>query len=152
MSYKTKQCFKCKKTVYTFDNKLNKFGKPQEYDDFGGNEEHWRSCPVRKAEYQARQQNTQQQGSQQFQDRETSSTYVPQGYVQSQSQPTQQIPGVGKMVDLILLAEDIKKIKETVGDMQNNIELIAMALNVPLPGREPKRASGDISEAQEGEF
>jgi|SRR5215213_7105591 len=104
MSVRTKQCWECKQTVYTIEGKFagmlkngrfeaftNKDGTPkmQEYNDMGGEQAHYITCPVKLARKQAQsggQQRVQappsQQGQQQFQNKETSQTYVPEGYIQ----------------------------------------------------------------------
>jgi tetrahydromethanopterin S-methyltransferase subunit B len=42
---------------------------------------------------------------------------------------------------MIDMKERIKKVEETLGDINNSIELIAIALNVTLPGRESRPAT-----------
>lgn len=153
-----KECYQCHQTVYTIPGKMNPYGKPQEYDDKEGTKEHFRNCPVRKAKYIAQQAAKQTAAAQtktiesanidksmSFAGRETSTTYQPQGYINTPS--TQQSANGGHLtvepVTNSELAKDIKSIKETLGDLTNTVELIAIGLmesgiNIKLPGREPK--------------
>jgi hypothetical protein len=95
-------CFKCGEPIKFEKGNVNKWGKPQQLNLDGS--EHWRTCIARAQKQQGQgQQQQQQQQQQQFRNRETSTTYQPQGYVQEpkvQQIPTPQEPPAVPLVKL----------------------------------------------------
>lgn len=116
---KQKQCFKCGQTVYETGAMANKRDGTQFLQKFNepyGKTPHYKTCS-------GRPQNTESTANTQFQGREASNTFVPEGYVQQQQpeEPFVARPQQSSTQDseaIKKLGEDIKTMNVQIANIQ----------------------------------
>jgi hypothetical protein len=149
-----KECFKCKEPVFEIEGFLNQWDKPIQYNDKGGEEEHWQFCAVRRVEYEmklkaqgkeippkkisqyppeTRTLDTtpiQQQTTPIQQDFNRSQSEISNSSNKGQEDNYRQI--------ILDMYRKIENIENKIGDISNSIETIADQAGISLQNREPK--------------